>query len=137
MDLSPKKRYRTVRNHHHQLETKEMKDHHHQPPVEKKQKKSKPCSGVTKPDVPAKIALKELLSGKAFGGGGGGLLSGGRSSVVCRRGTTADTLRALKRGDLHSLLALQSKPGIETLFKKIERNTNKKPKKKNNDDGSK
>ena len=136
MDLSPKKRYRTVRN-HHQPETKEMKDHHDQPPapVEKKQKKSKPCSGVNKPDVPAKIALKELLSGKAVGGGG--LLSGGRSSVVCRRGTTADTLRALKRGDLHSLLALQSKPSIETLFKEIERNTNKKPKKKNKDDGSK
>ena len=138
MDLSPKKRYRIVRN-HHQPETKEMKElHQHQPSAEKKEKKkSKPCSGVTKQDLPAQIALKELLSGKAVGGGGG-LLSGGRSSAVCRRrGTTADTLKALKRGDLHSLLALQSKPSIETLFKEIERNTNKKPKRKNKDDGSK
>ena len=133
MDLSPKKRYRIVRN-HHQSETQEVKDHHHhQPaPAEKKKKKSKPGPGVPKPVLPAKIGLKELLSG-------GGLLSGGRSSVTRSRGrnTTADTLKALKRGDLHSLLALQSKPSIETLFQKIEQNTNKKPKRKNCNDRSK
>ena len=135
MDLSPKKRYRFVRN-HHEPETKEMQDH--QPPAEKKQKKSKTSPGVTKPVFPHKLALKDLLSKKTPGGGG--LLSGGRSSAVCRRrGTAADIQKALKRGDLHSLLTLQSKPSIETLFKNIERNSNKKPKpkRKNNDNGSK
>ena len=36
-----------------------------------------------------------------------------RAIYYCRQ-------RALRRGDLHSLLALQSKHSIETLFKKIE-----------------
>ena len=135
MDLSPKKRYRFVRN-HHQQETKEMKDLHHQPPADKKQKKSKTSPGVTSPVFPDKFASKELLRKRTLGGGG--LLSGARSSAIYKRGTTADIQKALKRGDLHSLLALQSKPSIETLFKKIDKNSNKKqkPKMKNKDDGS-
>ena len=79
MDLSPKKKYRFLRI-HHQVETrKEMKDPHHQPPADRKQKKkSKTCpgSGVTKPDFPAKTALKELLS-QAVGGGAGRWGGGG------------------------------------------------------------
>ena len=99
-------------------------------------KKSKTSPGVTSPVFPDKFSLKELLSKKTLGGGG--LLSGARSSAVCKRGTTADIQKALKRGDLHSLLALQSKPSGKTLFKKIEKNSNKeqKPKRKNKDDGS-
>ena len=119
MDLSPKKMYLHAAKHHHkdfipsEKSKTKMKDGQHE-------RKSKP-------DFPAKTGVKQLFSKKVSG-----LLSGGRVSVSPRSGAGQSLGRqlAVKRGDLHSLLALQSRPSIETLLKMIEKDSSKTHKKK-------